>query len=162
IERNGAEIIVNLYTSKPGLVIGRGGAGSEELKRELKKKVVRSKAKLTLNIHEVQNPSQNAQLICGSIVEQLEKRIPFRRAVRRSIEQVMEAGAKGVKVVIGGRLNGAEIARQEKFSQGSVPLHTLRADVDYARAAAFTTYGAVGVKVWINRGEVFAKKPDRT
>ncbi len=155
VERSGAELVVNIFTAKPGVVIGRGGQGAEDLKKEIKKKFMEKKKNLTLNIHEVDKIYLSAQLVCQGIIEQLEKRIPFRRAAKRAIEQVMQAGAKGVKIIIAGRLNGAEIARTEKFGQGSVPLHTLRADIDYARGAAFTTYGAVGVKVWINRGLVF-------
>jgi len=126
-----------------------------DLKNEIKKNLLNKKAKLNLNIHEVSNPLQNAQIVCQGIIEQLEKRIPFRKAVKRSIEQVMQTGVRGVKIIVGGRLNGAEIARKEKFSEGSIPLHTLRANIQYARGAARTTYGAVGVKVWINKGEVF-------
>ncbi len=158
VERSGEDVTVNLFTSKPGLVIGRGGAGSDELKKDIQKRFLKKNIKVTLNIHEVDNPAQNAQLVCLNIIEQLEKRIPFRRAAKRAIEQVMQAGAKGIKILVAGRLNGAEIARKEKFSQGSIPLHTLRADIDYARGAAHTTYGSVGVKVWIYRGEVFTKK----
>lgn len=155
IERSGDEITVNLHTSKPGLVIGKGGAGTEELKKEIKKKFLHKETKLNLNIHEVTNPLQNSQIVCQGIIEQLEKRIPFRKAVKRSIEQVMQTGVKGVKIIVGGRLNGSEIARKEKFSEGSIPLHTLRANIEYARGAAATTYGAIGVKVWINKGEIF-------
>ncbi|MFA5052418.1 MAG: 30S ribosomal protein S3 [Patescibacteria group bacterium] len=160
IERSGAELIVNIYTAKPGVVIGRGGQGAEDLKKEIKKKFMEKKKNLTLNIHEVDKIYLSAQLVCQGIIEQLEKRIPFRRAAKRAIEQVLQAGAKGVKVIIAGRLNGAEIARTEKFGNGSVPLHTLRADIDYARGAAFTTYGTVGVKVWINRGLIFTKSAE--
>jgi len=160
-ERSGEEITINLYTSKPGLVIGRGGAGSEELRKDITKRFLNKKIKVNLNIHEVADPSKNAQLVCQNIIDQLEKRIPFRRTAKRAVEQVMQAGAKGVKIMVGGRLNGAEIARKEKFTQGSVPLHTLRADVDYARGVAHTTYGSVGVKVWINKGEVFNKSDDK-
>lgn len=164
VERSASGIIINLFTSKPGIVIGRGGAGAEELKKEIQKKFLDKNTKVTLNIHEVQKPLLDAQLVAQGIMEQLEKRIPFRRAVKRSLEQVMQAGAKGVKVIVKGRLNGAEIARSEKFAEGSVPLHTLRADIDYARGAAHTTYGTVGVKVWIYRGEIFDKdqKQDTT
>ncbi|MFH1207382.1 MAG: 30S ribosomal protein S3 [Patescibacteria group bacterium] len=157
IERSGAELAVNIFTAKPGVVIGRGGQGAEDLKKEIKKKFMEKKKGLTLNIHEVDKIYLSAQLVCQGIIEQLEKRIPFRRASKRAIEQIMQAGANGAKVIVAGRLNGAEIARTEKFGQGSVPLHTLRADIDYARGAAHTTYGAVGVKVWINRGLVFNK-----
>ena len=155
IERSGDTVTVNVYTSKPGLVIGRGGTGADELKKDIKKRFFDKKTNVNLNIHEVTKPYLSAQLVCQGIIEQLEKRIPFRRVAKRSIDQVMQAGVKGVKIIIGGRLNGAEIARKEKFSEGSIPLHTLRADVDYARGAAHTTYGSVGVKVWINKGEVF-------
>ena len=161
IERSGDEITVNLHTSKPGLVIGKGGAGTEDLKKELKKKFLNKKTKLNLNIHEVSNPMQDAQIVCQNIIEQLEKRIPFRKAVKRCIEQVMQTGVKGVKIIVGGRLNGAEIARKEKFSEGSIPLHTLRANICYARGAANTTYCAVGVKVWIYKGEVFKKDQEQ-
>ncbi len=157
IERSSGKITVNLHTSKPGIVIGRGGAGAEDLKKEIKKKFLDKKDKLELNIHEVSQPYLDAQLVCQNIIEQLEKRIPFRRATKRALDQVMQAGAKGVKIIVGGRLNGAEIARKEKFTQGSIPLHTLRADIDYSRGAAHTTYGSVGVKVWIYKGEVFDK-----
>lgn len=157
IARSGDTVEISVYTSKPGLVIGRGGTGADELKKEIKKEYLDKKTKLNLNIHEVTKPYLNAQLVCDTIIEQLEKRIPFRRVAKRAVDQVMQAEAKGVKIIVGGRLNGAEIARREKFIQGSVPLHTLRADIDYARGAARTTYGAVGVKVWIYRGEVFKK-----
>ncbi|MDD5040345.1 MAG: 30S ribosomal protein S3 [Patescibacteria group bacterium] len=157
INRSGGAVEINLYTSKPGLVIGRGGTGADEIKKEIKKKFLDKKVNLNLNIHEVSAPNLNAQIVCQGVIDQLEKRMPFRRVIKRTVEQVMQAGARGVKVIVGGRLNGAEIARKEKFSQGSIPLHTIRADIDYARGAAHTTYGAVGVKVWIYRGEVFAK-----
>lgn len=154
-ERSGDTVTMTIDTAKPGLVIGRGGTGAEELKKDIKKRFLNKKTTLNVNIHEVAKPYSSAQLVCQNIIEQLEKRIPFRRVVKRAIDQVMQSGVKGVKIIVGGRLNGAEIARQEKFAQGSIPLHTLRADIDYARGAAHTTYGAVGVKVWINRGEVF-------
>jgi len=157
IARFGDTVEISVYTSKPGLVIGRGGTGADELKKAIKREYLDKKTKLNLNIHEVAKPYLNAQLVCGTIIEQLEKRIPFRRVAKRAVDQVMQAEAKGVKIIVGGRLNGAEIARKEKFVQGSIPLHTLRADIDYARGAARTTYGAVGVKVWIYRGEVFKK-----
>jgi len=158
IERSGSNVVVNIFTSKPGVVIGRGGTGAEELKKDLEKKLVGKKNVLRLNIQEVPKPYLNAQLVCQSIIDQLEKRIPFRRTSKQAIDQVRRAGAKGAKVIVGGRLDGAEIARQESFSSGSIPLHTLRADIDYARGAAHTTYGAVGVKVWIYKGEIFSTK----
>lgn len=157
IERSGDNVTINLHTSKPGVVIGRGGAGAEDLKKEIKKKFLDKKAHLNINIHEVDRPDLSSPIICQNIIDQLEKRMPFRRVVKRAIEQVMQAGGKGVKIIVGGRLGGSEIARQEKFFQGSVPLHTLRADIDYSRGVAQTTYGVIGVKVWIYRGEIFKK-----
>lgn len=159
IERSGANIKVNIYTSKPGIVIGRGGSGAENLRKELKTKVIKDgKISLNLNIQEVTSPNLNAQIVCNGMIEQIEKRIPFRRILKGMLDQVMKSGAKGVKVLVAGRLNGAEIARTEKLATGRIPLHTLRADVDYARGTAATTYGAIGVKVWIYKGEVFKKE----
>lgn len=162
-ERSGGKMTLNLYSSKPGIIIGRGGAGAEDLKKDIKKRFLgKKKTQLNINIHEVAKPDLSANIVCQSIIDQLEKRMPFRRVAKRAIEQVMQAGAKGVKINLGGRLGGAEIARQEKFAQGSIPLHTLRADIDYGRNAAHTTYGTIGVKVWINRGEVFKKNVEPT
>jgi len=158
IERSGETVTVNIYTSKPGVVIGRGGTGVEEIKKEITKKLVDKKVTLNVNIQEVSEPNLNAQLVAQSIIEQLEKRIPFRRTVKRAVEQVRRAGAKGIKIIVGGRLDGSEIARKETFTKGSIPLHTLRANIDYARETAFTTYGTVWIKVWIYRGDVFKKK----
>ena len=157
IERSGNNTIINIYTSKPGIVIGRGGTGADVLKKEIEKKLLNKKTTLRLEIHEVSKPYLDAQLVCQNIIDQLEKRIPFRRVAKQIIDQVIKAGAKGVKIIVGGRLDGTEIARKETFTKGSLPLHTLRADVDYARGAAHTTYGSVGVKVWIYKGEVFNK-----
>jgi small subunit ribosomal protein S3 len=139
------------------VIIGRSGSGIEELKKQLKKKFFGSKKMhLSIEVEEVRNPDLDAELVVQSIAYQLEKRVPFRRAMKRAIEQVMAAGAKGVKIICSGRLNGVEIARTETLSQGSVPTHTLRADIDYSRGAAYTLYGAIGIKVWIYRGQVFA------
>ncbi|MFA5069906.1 MAG: 30S ribosomal protein S3 [Patescibacteria group bacterium] len=158
IERSSNNIKVNIFTSKPGVVIGRGGSGAEVLRKQIKKEIINdNKVGLNLNISEVTNPSLCAQVVLNSMIEQTEKRIPFRRVLKQAIESVMRAGAKGVKVQIAGRLNGAEIARTEKLAAGRLPLHTIRADIDYSRGAAHTTYGAVGIKVWIYKGEVFNK-----
>lgn len=159
IERSSNGIIVTVHTSRPGVVIGRGGAGAEQLKKELAR-IVRGPKKviIKLNIQEVQNPDQNAQVAVLNVIDQLQKRLPFRRVMKHSVEQIMRSGALGAKVQIAGRLNGAEIARTEKLASGTIPLQTLRADVDFARGAARTTYGAIGVKVWIYRGDVFEKK----
>jgi len=158
IERGTESVKVIVHTSKPGIVIGRGGGGIENIKEEIKKKFFASrKVNLNIVIQEIEKPELSAELVKQNVIEQLEKRIPFRRAVKRVMSSVMTSGAKGIKVVVAGRLNGVQIARCELFSEGSVPLQTLRADIDYSRGAAHTTYGAVGVKVWIYKGEVFEK-----
>ena len=158
IERfNDGGITVIVRTTKPGLIIGKGGAGIEELKKKIKSKLG-IKKELKVNIEEVREINLQAQVIANGITEQIEKRVAFRKLMKQAIEQVMNAGAKGVKVAIGGRLNGAEIARTEHLSAGKIPLHTLRADIDFARATAFTTYGTVGVKVWIYKGDKYEEK----
>lgn len=164
IERSSNGLIVTVHTSRPGMVIGRGGAGADQLKKELLRLIASSKKKinLKLNIQEVQNPDQNAQVVVRNVVDQIEKRLPFRRVLKHTVDQVMRSGALGAKVMLAGRLNGAEIARTEKLSRGTIPLQTLRADVDYGRGAAHTTYGQIGVKVWIYRGQVFAAQPRKT
>lgn len=153
VERNTKNVVVSIQTAKPGLVIGRGGAQVEELKKEIKAKFLKPGDNLQLNIQEVTNPNLSAQIVAENMALELEKRLPFRRVMKQAIDQAMKAGALGVKVMIGGRLNGSEIARQEKLIVGKVPLHTLRADIDYARSVAQMTYGVLGIKVWINRGE---------
>lgn len=158
IERMGdGTITVIIRTTKPGLIIGKGGAGIEELKKRIKTKLG-IKKELKVNIEEIRDVNMHAQVIANSIAEQIEKRVAFRRLMKQSLESVMQAGAKGVKVAIGGRLNGAEIARTEHLSAGKIPLHTLRADIDFARATAHTTYGTIGIKVWIYKGDIFEKK----
>lgn len=158
IERfNDGTITVIIRTTKPGLIIGKGGAGIEELKKKIKTKL-KIKKELKVNIEEIRDVNMHAAVIAGSIAEQLEKRVAFRRLMKQSLESVMQAGAKGIKVQIGGRLNGAEIARSEHLSAGKIPLHTLRADIDYAKATAHTTYGTIGIKVWIYKGDVFERK----
>ncbi len=159
IERfNDGTITVIIKTTKPGLIIGKGGAGIEELKKKIKQKLALKKD-LKVNIEEVRDISLQAQVVANTIAEQIEKRVAFRKLMKQSLEQVMNAGAKGVKVAIGGRLNGAEIARTEHLSVGKIPLHTLRADIDFARSTAFTTYGTVGIKVWIYKGDIFENRP---
>lgn len=157
IERAANRVKAIIHTAKPGMVIGRGGAGIEDLKAGLKKlagKVVE------VNIAEVKQPELDATLVAENIAAQLEKRISFRRAMKQTVSRTMRMGAKGIKVGVGGRLGGAEIARSESYREGSIPLHTLRADIDYGTAEAHTTYGRIGVKVWIYKGEVLpeAKK----
>lgn len=158
IERSSNGLIITVHTSRPGVVIGRGGAGAELLKKELTKLIPKGpkKVAIKLNIQEVGNPDGNAQVVVRSIIDQIEKRLPFRRILKHTVEQIMRSGALGARVQLAGRLNGAEIARTEKLSAGTIPLQTLRADVEYARGAAHTTYGAIGVKVWVYHGEVFA------
>lgn len=155
IERGGKFLVVNVSVAKPGVAIGRGGAGADDLKQKLSQLVGVKTQQLSLNIREAENPATSAQIVVQQMASDIEKRMPFRRVMKSTIERVMKAGAQGVKVTLSGRLNGAEIARTETLAQGKVPLHTLRADVDYARTAAFTTYGAVGVKLWIYKGEIF-------
>lgn len=151
IERAAGKITVNIHTAKPGVVIGRGGAGVEALKKELNK--VAGTA-CNINIIEVKRAETNAQLVAENVAQQLERRISFRRAMKQCIGRSMKAGAKGIKITCGGRLGGAEIARSESYHEGSIPLQTLRADIDYGFAEAHTTYGRIGVKVWIYKGEV--------
>lgn len=158
IERGANTITVILHTGKPGVIIGRGGSGVEELRKDLEFRFFRNRGlKLTFSIKEVEHPQRSAQIVANTIAQDIERRFPFRRSMKRAIDQVMKAGALGVKIQLGGRLGGAEIARDETLAQGKMPLHTLRANIDYARTAAVTTYGTVGVKVWVNHGEVFSK-----
>jgi small subunit ribosomal protein S3 len=152
IERSPGQIVVTIHTSKPGVVIGRGGSGAEELKALLAK-IVGGPVKVS--IEEVKKPELNAMLVAENVAGQLERRISFRRAMKMSVENAMKSGALGAKVAIAGRLNGAEMARRENVSQGSIPLHTLRADIDFAQALAKTTYGVIGVKVWVYKGSKF-------
>lgn len=162
IERNANKITVSIYTAKPGLVIGRGGAGAEELKKTLKKRFLKTyrPGDITVSINEVDRPNLSAQIVAQQMAIELEKRMPFKRVMKQAVQRVQRAGALGVKVMVKGRLNGAEIAREESIVAGKIPLQTLRADIDYARTMARTTYGAIGVKVWIYKGEVFEKESE--
>lgn len=161
IERSMGEITIIVYTSKPGVVIGKGGSLIDELKKELKKQFFGSvKMKVTVNIQEVADADMNAEIIYQNIRDQIEQRVPFRRAIKRAMEQVMRAGAKGCRIQVAGRLNGVEIARRETLSQGRLPLHTLRANIDYTRGVANTIYGVIGIKVWIYKGDVFGEMED--
>lgn len=152
IERAAKRIKLNIYTAKPGMIIGKGGQGIESLKNQLQKIV--SNKNILINIVEVKRPEADAQLIAENIAQQLEKRIAFRRAMKQSIQRAMKTGVKGIKTACSGRLAGAEIARTEHYNEGTIPLQTLRADIDYGFAEANTTYGKIGVKVWVYRGEV--------
>ena len=149
IERNANQITVSIYSSKPGILIGRSGAGSDKIK-EMIEKITHSKVRL--NIVEIKKSDVNAMNIAQNISAQLEKRIPFRRAIKQAIDQARESGIRGIKIQISGRLNGADIARSEKAAFGMVPLSTLKSDIDYACATALTTYGIIGIKVWIYLG----------
>ena len=152
IHRTAAQAIINLHTSKPGLIIGRGGAAIEKLKSKLNKTF---KDKFELNIHEVKKPGLSAKLMAENVARQIEKRISYRRAAKMTLDKAIEAGAIGAKIFVSGRLNGVEIARAEFFSKGKIPLHTFRADIDYALVPAATPYGTIGVKMWIYKGDVF-------
>lgn len=155
IERAANRLNITIHTAKPGMVIGKGGAEVENLRQQLSKLTDK---KVHININEIKTPELNAQLVAESIAQQLERRISFRRAMKQAIQRSMRSGAKGIKTLVSGRLGGAEIARSEGYSEGTVPLHTLRADIDYGVAEAHTTYGRLGVKVWIYRGEVLPTK----
>lgn len=145
------KVRLTVHTAKPGMVIGRGGSGVERLRKQLESKTGRQ---VSINVVEVKNPDLDAQLAAESVAQQLERRISFRRAMRQTASRAMRNGAEGVKVMVAGRLGGAEMSRTEWVSEGSVPLHTLRADIDYGFAEAYTTYGTIGVKVWIYKGEI--------
>jgi small subunit ribosomal protein S3 len=157
IERNSSKITIIIHTAKPGIVIGRGGTGIEDIKKSVQKEFFTKKDNLHISIQEVRDPALSAELVMQGVIADIEKRMPFRRAMKQAMNKSERAGAEGVKIMVAGRLNGAEIARSEKVLFGKVPLHTLRADIDYARGAARTTYGAIGVKVWIYRGEYIEK-----
>jgi small subunit ribosomal protein S3 len=155
IHRTANRVIVTIHSAKPGLIIGRQGAGIEALKDELQKKF---REEFNLSIKEIQKPMLDSHLLADSVAKQIEKRVAYRRAAKMAVDKAMEAGAIGVKVLCSGRLNGVEISRSEFFAKGKIPLHTLRADIDYALVHAMTTYGTIGVKVWIYRGDIFKKK----
>jgi small subunit ribosomal protein S3 len=156
IERSAKRVKLNIYTAKPGMVIGKGGQGIEALKKELEF-FVKDK-NILINIVEVKYAESDAQLMAENVAAQLEKRISFRRAMKQTIQRAMKSGAKGVKTACAGRLGGAEIARTEQYHEGTIPLQTLRADIDYGFAEADTTYGKIGVKVWVYKGEVLPVK----
>lgn len=154
IERAANRVKVTIFTAKPGMVIGKGGSGVDDLKKELE---VMTGKNVFINIIEIKVPELDAQLVAENIASQLEKRVSFRRAMKQSIQRTMRAGAKGIKTMVSGRLGGAEIARSERYSEGTIPLQTLRADIEYGFAEADTTYGKIGVKVWIYKGEILGK-----
>ena len=155
IERSANSALITIHTARPGIVIGKKGEDIEKLRRKVSSMMGLPMGAIKVNIEEVRKPEVDAQLVAESIAQQLERRIMFRRAMKRSVGNAMRFGALGVKINVGGRLNGAEIARSEWYREGRVPLHTLRADIDYGVAEANTTYGVLGIKVWIYKGEVF-------
>jgi small subunit ribosomal protein S3 len=158
IQRTGNRVRVTIHTAKPGIIIGRGGQEVENLKAEL---IKMTKKNVNINIQEIKRPELDAQIVAENVAQQLEKRISFRRAMKQTVGRTMRANAVGIKIAIAGRLGGAEIARTEWYSEGKVPLHTLRADVDYGFAEANTTYGKIGIKVWLNRGEIMPEAKQR-
>ena len=157
IERPTGSAIITIHTARPGVVIGKKGADIEILRKEVAKIISLHVNSVKVNIEEIRKPELDAKLVAESIAQQLERRVMFRRAMKRAVTNTMRVGAEGIKVKVGGRLNGAEIARSEWYREGRVPLHTLRADIDYGTAEAHTTYGVIGVKVWIFKGEIFDK-----
>ena len=158
IERSSNDAVVTIHTARPGIVIGRGGQRVEELRQLLEKQI--SGKKVRLNIQEIRQPELDAYLVARNVADQMEKRISYRRAIKQAVARSMQAGAKGAKIQVSGRLGGAEIARVEKESEGKVPLHTLRADIGYATATAQTVMGKVGVKVWIYKGEILPEREE--
>lgn len=157
IERSNA-VVITIHTARPGIVIGRGGQRVEELRKELEAKTAK---RARLNVHEIRQPELDAYLVARNVAEQLERRVAFRRAIRQTVMRTMQAGALGIKVLISGRLGGADIARREKAMEGRVPLHTLRADIDYAIAEASTEFGRIGIKVWIYKGDIVHEPRER-
>jgi len=167
IKRSSNKIDIDVYTAKPGIIIGRGGSGAEDLKKKIHKNFLSKPSgtrlgDINLNIFEVDRPNLSSQILVQSMAIDIEKRVPYRRVMKQAINRVERAGALGVRIIISGRLNGSEIARSEMLSSGKVPLHTLRADIDYARGVANTTYGAIGMKVWIYKGDKFNKEEERS
>lgn len=158
IHRTGNRVRVTIHTAKPGIIIGRGGLEVEALKNELNKMTGKN---INITIQEIKKPELDAQIVAENVAQQLEKRISFRRAMKQTVGRTMRMGGEGIKIAISGRLGGAEIARTEWYSEGKVPLHTLRADIDYGFAEANTTYGKIGIKVWVNRGEILPEPKRR-
>jgi len=159
IERKPSKVVVTLHTARPGVVIGKRGAEVDRLRDEL---ATITNAEISVNVEEIKRPEIDAALVADNVAHQLRQRISFRRAMKRAVQAAVRAGAKGIKIQCAGRLGGAEIARTEGYNEGRVPLHTLRADIDYAQVPAFTTYGAVGVKCWIFKGEIVEERWGRT
>ena len=155
LERTEKRLVVNITTARPGMIIGNKGAGIEELKKQIAK--LTEVKQIVINIREVKKPDTDATLMAEAIAVQLEKRVGWRRAMKQVLQKATKAGVKGVKIMVSGRLDGAEIARSEYYREGALPLHTIKANIDYGTATAHTTFGAVGVKVWINKGDIYGK-----
>ena len=158
VERGPKNMKVIIFAAKPGFIIGRGGQGLDEVRKHIERKILQMGLRVRLNVQEVRSPALSAAVVAQNMSSDIERRVRFRRVMKQTIDRVMKAGAKGVKVCMAGRLNGVDIARTETLSDGKVPLATLRSDIDYATAEAHTTYGVVGIKVWIYKGEVFGRK----
>jgi len=161
IERSRGEVTVNILAAKPGLIIGRGGSGIEDLKKKIKSKFLDKDIKLNVNIREIPIPNLSANVLVDAIRIDIEKRIPFRRVMKQNKDKAVKAGAKGIKIMVSGRLNGVDIARSEKVVEGKIPLQTLRSNIDYSRGVANTIYGVIGIKVWVYKGEYFDKKEEK-
>lgn len=159
ITRSPRETVLTIHSSRPAVVIGRGGSGIEKIQKDLVSVLGRNN-RVRINVQEIRNPDTDAAAVATQVVDQLERRMPFRRILKGMVQRAMQAGARGVKISLAGRLNGSEIARTEWLSEGNVPLHTFRADISYAQRTAFTTYGTIGVKVWINRGELMREEEE--
>ncbi|MFA7245441.1 MAG: 30S ribosomal protein S3 [Candidatus Magasanikbacteria bacterium] len=155
VERGPKNMTITIFAAKPGVLIGRGGQGLDDLRKNIERQFLQMSVKVKLNIQEVRQPSLSAEVVAQNIIRDIENRVAFRRIMKQTIERVMNAGAKGIKITLAGRLNGVEIARTETLSQGKIPLITLRSNVDYSSRPAHTMYGAIGVKVWIYKGESF-------
>jgi small subunit ribosomal protein S3 len=162
VERKADQIDLEIRTARPGVVVGRGGAGIEELRTKLQEELGDSNRQIRINVVEVAHVDTDATLIAEYVAQQLERRVSFRRVVRQAIQRAQRAGVQGIKIMVGGRLNGAEIARTESTREGKVPLHTLRADIDYAHCTARTIYGILGIKVWVFKGEILPGQEDTT
>jgi len=162
IERNANKIIINIITGKPGMIIGRGGTGIEDLRKKIHKNYLKNFRlnEINVSITECDRPNLSAQILGQTMAIEIEKRMPFRRVMKQAISKAERGGAIGVKVIIKGRLNGSEIARSEMLTSGKCPLHTLRSDIDYANTTAKTTYGSIGIKIWIYKGEIFEKEKE--
>lgn len=158
IERGPKQLVITILAAKPGYIIGRGGKGLDDVRRHIEHKILSLRVRAKINVREVASPALSAPIVAQTVAEEIQRRLPFRRVMKQTMKRVMDAGARGFKIQLSGRLNGVEIARTEKLSAGTLPLITLRSDVDYAGLKAQTTYGAIGVKIWICHGERFGRK----